>query len=76
MTARTATKVSTDGHSQDQTALPQTPITPVSAGAVASLHDLIKQDADLLDDASKQRLQRRLQKLNKGNTNEASISHV
>jgi hypothetical protein len=46
---------------QDQ--VPQTPVTPVSAEAVASLHNLIKQDANVLDETSKQRLQRHLQKL-------------
>lgn len=46
-----------------QVTLPKTPVTPVSAEAVASLHELIKQDAHLLDEASKQRLQRRVQKL-------------
>lgn len=48
-------------HTQNQ--LPQTPVTPVSAEAVASLHNLIKQDANVLDEASKQRLQRHIQKL-------------
>lgn len=35
----------------------------MSAEAVASLHNLIKQDAYMLDEASKQRLQRHVQKL-------------
>jgi len=35
----------------------------VSAEAVASLHNLIKQDANMLDEASKQRIQRHIQKL-------------
>ena len=46
---------------QDQ--VPQTPTTPVSAEAVASLHNLIKQDTHVLDEASRQRLQKHLQKL-------------
>ena len=47
----------------DQATLPQTPVTPVLAEAVAALHDLIKQDAHMLDESSRQRLQRHLQKL-------------
>jgi hypothetical protein len=50
--------------------VPQTPVTPVSAEAVASLHNLIKQDAHTLDETSKQRLQRLIQKL----TNAAQTS--
>ena len=46
-----------------QVQVPQTPVTPISAEAVASLHSLIKQDTHLLDETSKQRLQRRVQKL-------------
>ncbi|KAL6154495.1 hypothetical protein ACJBU6_07751 [Exserohilum turcicum] len=46
---------------QDQ--VPQTPVTPITADAVASLHNLIKQDALALDDTSRQRLQRHVQKL-------------
>ncbi|TVY13943.1 hypothetical protein LARI1_G007590 [Lachnellula arida] len=44
---------------------PQTPITPVSAEALVSLHNLIKQDAYTLDgnETSTQRLQRHIQKL-------------
>ncbi|KAK0247708.1 hypothetical protein LTS09_017131 [Friedmanniomyces endolithicus] len=41
----------------------QTPVTPLSAGAVTALQNLIKKDAHLLDVASQQRLQRRLEKL-------------
>jgi hypothetical protein len=41
----------------------QTPVTPVSAEALALLHNLIKQDTHTLDETSKQRLQRHLQKL-------------
>lgn len=43
--------------------IPQTPVTPVSIEAVASLRYLIEQDAYLLDETKKQRLQRRLKKL-------------
>ena len=38
-------------------------MTPVSAEAVASLHSLIKRDANILDETSKQRIQRHIQKL-------------
>ena len=38
-------------------------MTPVSAEAVTSLHNLIKKDANVLDEASKQRIQRHIQKL-------------
>lgn len=48
--------------SHTQTQVPQTPVTPVSAEAVASLHNLIKQDANVLDETSKQRIQRHIQK--------------
>ena len=41
----------------------QTPKTPVTAEALTSLHNLIKQDACVLDPISQQRLQRRVQKL-------------
>ena len=46
------------------------PATPKSAGAVASLHDLITQDTDMVDETSKQRLLRHLQKL----TNATQVS--
>lgn len=46
-----------------QSDIPQTPVTPVSSEAVASLRRLIEQDAHLLDETDKQRLQSRLQKL-------------
>ena len=55
-------------HTQNQ--VPQTPVTLVSVEAVASLHNLIKQDANVLNKASKQRLQRHIQKL----TNAAQLS--
>jgi hypothetical protein len=54
-------EVRVDFCTQDQ--VPQTPVTPVSAEAVASLHNLIKQDAIMLDETSKQRLERHVQKL-------------
>ncbi len=44
------------------------PVTPVSAGAVALLHDLIKKDAHMLDEVNKQRLQRHVQKLTNATT--------
>ena len=40
-----------------QNQVPQTPVTPVSAEAVASLHNLIQQDTHMLNETSKQRLQ-------------------
>jgi hypothetical protein len=44
---------------------PVTPVTPVTVEALTSLHDLIKKDACAasFDEAGKQRLQRRVQKL-------------
>jgi hypothetical protein len=48
----------------------KTPVTPVSAEALVSLHNLIKQDADTLNETSTQRQQRRVQKL----ANAAQIS--
>ena len=44
---------------------PITPVTPVTVEALTSLHDLIKKDACAasFDEAGKQRLQRRVQKL-------------
>jgi hypothetical protein len=44
-------------------AVPLTPVTPVTADALASLHDRIKQESNLSDEASKQRLQRCVDKL-------------
>ena len=58
----TATKTNDVG-SYTQNQVPQTPVTPVSAEAVASLCNLIKQDANILDETSKQRIQRHIQKL-------------
>lgn len=42
---------------------PVTPMTPVTAEALTVLHDLIKTDAQAVDKPSRQRLQRRIQKL-------------
>ena len=50
----------------------QTPVTPVSAEALTSLHNLTKQDAHTLNETSIQRLQRHVQKL----ANAAQISFV
>ena len=52
------------------TTVPQTPVMPVSAEGLASLHNLIKQDAHTLDGTSIQRLERHVQKL----ANAAQIS--
>ena len=46
-----------------QDEVPQTPVTPVSAEGLASLHNLIKQDAYTLNETSVPRLQRHVQKL-------------
>jgi hypothetical protein len=56
-----------------QDELPQTPMTPVSAEAFMSLHNLIKQDAHALNETSIQRLQRRVQKL--ANAGQRSIAY-
>ncbi|KFZ24430.1 hypothetical protein V502_01093 [Pseudogymnoascus sp. VKM F-4520 (FW-2644)] len=53
-----------------QDEVPKTPVTPVSAEALTSLHNLIKQDAHTLNEKSTQRQQRRVQKL----ANAAQIS--
>lgn len=42
---------------------PATPLTPVTAEGLTVLHDLIKRDAGAPDEASKQRLERRVLKL-------------
>ena len=41
----------------------QTPVTPVSPEALTSLHNLIQQDTHTLDEPTKQRLQKHVQKL-------------
>ena len=43
--------------------MPVTPVTPVTTEALTSLHNLIKQEACALNEPSKQRLQRHVQKL-------------
>jgi hypothetical protein len=53
--------VNVGSYLQDQ--VPQTPITPVSAEAVASLYKLIERDLHMLDEMNKPRLQKHLQKL-------------
>ena len=68
--APTTTEVRVGRQPQDQLTIPQTPVTPASAEAVMSLHNLIEQDVYILDDTSKRRLQRRVQKL----TNAAQLS--
>ena len=42
---------------------PVTPVTPIPTEALTSLHDLIKQEAYTLNEPSRQRIQRRVQKL-------------
>ena len=49
--------------SYKQEELPQTSVTPVSAEALASLHNIIKQDALTLNETSIPRLQRHIPKL-------------
>jgi len=50
-------------HQDEVPQTPVTPVTPVSAEGLASLQNLIKQDAHTLDDASSKRLERHVQKL-------------
>jgi hypothetical protein len=49
--------------SSSQSALLLTPATPVTAEGLTALHDLIKRDVCAPDEASRQRLERRVQKL-------------
>lgn len=49
--------------SSRQDEAPQTLVTLVTANAIASLHNLIKQDALANDEASRQRLKKHVQKL-------------
>ena len=49
--------------SSNEDEVPQTPVTPVSAKGLASLHNLIKQDALTLNEKSIPRIQRHIQKL-------------
>jgi hypothetical protein len=56
LTASEATGITVGTCPQDEVL--QTPVTPVSAEALMSLHNLIKQDAHTLNETSPQRLQR------------------
>jgi hypothetical protein len=56
-----ADEIKVGSYHQDE--VPQTPMTPVSAEGLASLHNLIKQDAHTLNGTSIQRLERHVQKL-------------
>lgn len=47
----------------DSLLTPTTPVTPVTAEGFTMLHDLIKRDVYASDEASRQRLERRVQKL-------------
>jgi hypothetical protein len=59
-----ATVLDADGvRSCSQDVVPRTPMTPVSAEALAALQILIKQDAQAFDETSKQSLQRHVEKL-------------
>lgn len=60
LTVSTASEVM---RSNPEDKAPATPVTPVNTEGLTSLHNLIKQDASRLDELSKQRLQRRVQKL-------------
>jgi hypothetical protein len=66
--APTANEVNVESRIDDH--VPRTPSTPVSAGAVTTLQKLIQEDASLLDETNKYRLQKHLQKL----TNAAQLS--
>lgn len=57
------------GVSCSQDEVPQTPVTPVTAEALTSLHSMIEQDAHKQDTISKRRLQKLVKKL-------ASAAHV
>lgn len=61
------------GMCQQQDKVPQTPVTPVTAEAIMSLHNLIKQDTYTLDETSIPRLQRHIQKL--ANAGQTSIAY-
>jgi len=63
LTAPSSNVARSDSKAQGQATTFLTPVTPVSAGAVAALHNLIKQDAQVLDESQKQRLQKHVQKL-------------
>ncbi|EOA82623.1 uncharacterized protein SETTUDRAFT_48320, partial [Exserohilum turcica Et28A] len=49
--------------SDDMPRTPTTPVTPVTTEALTSLHNLITKDTHVLEKTSKDRLQRRIQKL-------------
>lgn len=68
LTAPKANEIKVGSCTQDD--MLQTPVTPVSAEALTSLHNLIKQDAHTLNKTSIQRQQRHVQKL----ANAAQIS--
>ena len=57
-----------------QDEVPQTSVTPVSVEGLASLHNLIKQDAHTLDGTSIPRLERHVQKL--ANAAQASFAEL
>jgi hypothetical protein len=59
----TATETYSLAVSSSQEEIPQTPVTPVSAEALTSLHNRITQDAYAHDAQSRQRLQKHVQKL-------------
>lgn len=59
-TVRKADEIKVGSCPQDDV---QTPVTPVSAEALTSLHNLIEQDAHKLNETSIQRLRRHVRKL-------------
>jgi hypothetical protein len=61
LTVPTADEIQVGACHQDD--VPPTPVTPVSVEDLASLHNLIKQDAHTLNQASIPRLERHVQKL-------------
>ena len=63
LTAPLSNVASSGGRVQRQATTLRTPVTPVSAGGIVALHNLIKEDTRLLDESQKQRLQKHVQKL-------------
>lgn len=59
----TANDVVETSSQHDLPLTPVTPVTPVTAEGFTALHDLIKRDVCAPDDVSRQRLERRVQKL-------------